>query len=194
MVNNGMHALIFLGDTLLSLYTIVVLLRVLLQLVRANFYNPLSQFVWQATRIPVRWVAALIPRRSDLDVPALVLAVIICYVDVELILVLNTLAQGQPLDFAQLRPAVALAWAAFKTIVLVCNLYTLTILIQALMSWLAPQQNSPATALLRTLNEPLLRPVRSRLPPLGGFDLSPLVVILVLQVVTMLLPLPGALH
>lgn len=194
MLGNGLRALIFIVDTLLSLYALVVLLRVLLQLVHANFYNPLSQFVWQATRVPVRWIGNLIPRRASLDVPALILALVICYVDIEVILALTASMRGLSVDWAQLRPAVALAWAVFKVVELVCNLFTFTILIQALLSWLAPQQHSPATALMRTLNEPLLRPVRTYMPPLGGIDLSPLVVILVLQVINILLPLPGVLH
>ncbi len=194
MLDNGFSALVFIVDTLLSLYALVVLLRVLLQLVHANFYNPLSQFVWQATRVPVRWIGTFIPRRANLDVPALVLALTICYFDIEVVLALTASMHGLPVDGAQLRPAVALAWAIFKVVELVCNLYTFTILIQALLSWLAPQQHSPATALMQTLNEPLLRPVRTYLPPLAGIDLSPLVVIIGLQVIIILLPLPGALH
>lgn len=194
MIGNGLSALVFLVDTLLSLYTLVVLVRVLLQLVHANFYNPVAQFVWQATRVPVRWIAMLVPRRANIDIPALVLALILCFVNIEAILALSGLMQGVSVDLAQLRPAPALAWAVFKAVVLVCNLYTFTVLIQAVVSWLAPQQYSPATALLHTLNEPLLGPVRRHLPALGGIDLSPLVAIIGLQVVSMLLPLPGALH
>lgn len=194
MLDNALRALVFVIETLASLYALVVLLRVLLQLVHANFYNPVSQFVWQATRIPVGWVSALIPRRGNLDIPALVLALIICYLCIEAVLALGAAMQGVPIDIAQLRPASALAWAVFKAIVLVCNLYTVTILIQVLVSWLAPRQYSSATVLLHTLNEPLLHPVRTRVPPIGGLDLSPLVVIIVLQVISILLPLPGALH
>lgn len=194
MLDNSLRALVFVVDTLASLYTVVVLLRVLLQLVHANFYNPVSQFIWHATRAPVGWVSALIPRRSNLDVPALILALIICYLNVEAILALGAAMQGVPIDIAALQPATAIAWAVFKAIALLCNLYTFTILIQVLVSWLAPRQHSPATALLHTLNEPLLRPVRTYVPSIGGIDLSPLVVIIVLQVISIVLPLPGVLH
>jgi len=75
--------------------------------------------------------------------------------------------------------------------VVVCNFYFFTILIQALMSWISPGQHSPATSILWTINEPLLRPVRNVVPPIAGLDLSPLVIIIGLQVISRLLPLPG---
>jgi YggT family protein len=79
-----------------------------------------------------------------------------------------------------------------KLLVLTVNLYTFTIFIQAIMSWLGPGVRNPASNILWSMNEPLLRPARRLIPPLSGLDLSPLVVILLLQVLNRLLPLPGA--
>lgn len=187
MAYNPTNALLFLIDTVFALYIIVVLLRALLQWVHADFRNPISQFVWRATALPVGFLARGIPRWRNLDIPAVVLAVALCFVNIEIDLLLAAPEFGA-------QPMLALWWSVLKALVLVCNFYFFTILIQALMSWISPGQYSPATALLWTINEPLLRPVRNIMPPLGGLDLSPLVVIIGLQVVSRLLPLPGLLR
>ncbi|WP_423823399.1 YggT family protein [Salinisphaera sp. SPP-AMP-43] len=184
MINNTNNALLFLVDTVLSLYILVVLLRVILQLVHADFRNPVSQFVWQTTRTPVNLLRAVIPRWRNWDVPALVFALILSYILIQI-----DLALGAPGFGPQLLPSVA--WALLKLATLVCNLYFFTLIIQAVMSWISPNQYSPATAILFTINEPLLRPVRNVIPAIGGLDLSPLVVIIALQVFSRLLPLPG---
>ncbi|GAB3678769.1 YggT family protein [Salinisphaera aquimarina] len=184
IANNANDALLFLVDTVLALYIVVVLLRALLQLVHADFRNPISQFVWRATAMPVGFLARVIPRWRNVDVPALVFAVALCFLNIEIDLALAAPGFGA-------QPLMALWWAVLKAGVLVCNFYFFTILIQAIMSWVSPGQYSPATALLVTINEPLLRPVRNTLPAMGGLDLSPLVVIIGLQVVSRLLPLPG---
>jgi len=178
------NALMFLIDTVFSLYITVVLLRVLLPLVHADFRNPISQFIWRATATPVGYVSRVIPRWRNIDVPALVFALALCFVNIQIDMALVSAAFGA-------QPVLALLWSVLKIGVLICSFFTFTILIQTLMSWISPNQHSPATAMMFTLNEPLLRPVRSRLPALGGLDLSPLVVILALQVVSRLLPLPG---
>lgn len=184
MVNNANNALLFLVDTVIALYTVVVLLRVILQLVHADFRNPISQFVWRATMLPVGLLSRVIPRWRNVDIPALVLAIALCFANIEIDLALAAPGFGA-------QPVMALWWAVLKAGVLICNFYFFTILIQALMSWISPGQHSPATALLWSINEPLLRPVRNVIPPIGGLDLSPLVIIIGLQVISRLLPLPG---
>jgi len=184
MMANTNNALLFLVDTVLSLYILVVLLRVILQLVHADFMNPVSQFVWQITRAPVNFLRNVIPRYRNWDMPALVFVFILCYGLIEAILALGAPGYGP-----QFIPAVA--WAILKAATLLCNLYFFTLIIQAVMSWFSPNQYSPATAILFTINEPLLRPVRRVIPSFSGIDLSPLVVIIGLQLVSRLLPLPG---
>lgn len=184
MHDNVNQALLFLVDTVFALYIIVVLLRALLQLVHTDFRNPVSQFVYQATDAPVRLLASIIPRWNRVDIPALVFALVLCFVNVQLDLLLH------PLDIGA-QPLAAAGWSVLKALVLLCNLFTFTILIQALATWLAPGTHSPATAVLWSVNEPLLRPVRNYVPAIGGLDISPLIVIIALQVVSRLLPLPG---
>lgn len=184
METHSSNALLFLVDTVFAMYITVVLLRVMLPLVHADFRNPISQFIWRATSTPVGYISRVVPRWRNIDVPALVFALALCFINIQIDMALVSAA------FAA-SPLLVILWALLKIGVLICNFFTFSILIQALMSWISPNQYSPATALLFTVNEPLLRPVRSRMPALGGLDLSPLVVILALQVISRLLPLPG---
>lgn len=176
--------LLFLVNTILSLYIVVVLLRVILQLTHANFHNPISQFVWRTTHVPVNFIRSFIPRWRNWDVPALLFALVLAYILIQLDLALGAPGFGQ-------QPIVAIGWAIMKLLVLLCNFYFFTILIQAVMSWFSPNQYSPASAILFTINEPLLRPVRGVIPAIGGLDISPIIVLIALQVVSRLIPLPG---
>jgi YggT family protein len=183
MYGNATDALLFLVDTLFALYIIVVLLRILMAY-HADFYNPIWQFVQPVTQPPVGLLARVIPRWGRFDVAAAVFVLVLCFVNIQVDIWLY------PLDL-RAQPLMALWWSVLKAGVLLCNLYFFTILVQVLVSWLSPGTHSPATAVLWNLNEPLLRPVRQYLPPVGGLDISPLVVIIALQVVSRLLPLPG---
>lgn len=186
MYSNTNQALLFLIDTVFTLYIIVVIARVLLQLTHAQFHNPVSQFVWRVTARPVGLLAMAVPRWRNIDVPAIAFILLLSFINIELDLLLAMQAGAQPL--------LALWWAILKALILLCDLYFFTILVQALLSWLSPGQYSPATAILWTINEPLLKPVRKRLPAIGGLDLSPLVILIALQVVSLLLPLPALLR
>lgn len=177
----GSSALVFLIDTLFALYIIVLLLRVLLQFTHADFRNPVSQFVYQVTNPPLRPISAVIPRWRHLDIPAVLLALLLCAINIQIggwfYPQLNT---GMPL---------AVGLPLLKLLVMLFDLYTFSIIIQAILSWVAPGMHSPATAVLWSINEPILRPVRERIPLIGGLDLSPIVVIIALQVFSRLIPL-----
>lgn len=179
------NPLIFLIDTLFGLYVLVLLLRFILQAVRADFYNPLSQFVWQVTNRPVSLLQRAIPRWRNFDIAALFLALVLIALNIWIDLSLAGL---------HIAPLSLLAWSALKLIALTLNLFFFSILIQAIMSWINPGMPSPASAVLFSINEPLLKPVRDVLPPIAGLDLSPLVVMIAIQMLLRLLPgLPGLL-
>lgn len=175
------NALFFLIKVLFDLYLGALLLRVLLQLVRADFYNPLSQLVWKVTNPPVQPLRAFMPRYQNLDTAALLVLLVVAAIYIAL--VGSMLGGGVSV--------LALLWfALLKCVVLTINFYTLSLFVQAILSWMGPGGNNPAAALLWSLNEPLLKPVRRFIPPISGFDLSPLAVMLALQVLIRLVPLP----
>ena len=179
---NANNALFFLISTLFDLVLWAWLLRILLQWVRADFHNPMSQLVWQVTRYPTDFLRHYIPRWRKLDTSGLLVLVILAILYVQIISSL----------FGVSTPLLASVWyAALKLAVLTVNLYTFTLFIQAILSWLGPGVNNPASNVMWSLNEPLLRPVRRLIPPLSGLDLSPLLMMLVLQVLSRLIPLPG---
>jgi YggT family protein len=166
-----MTAALFLIQTVFGFYILAVLLRFLLQWARADFYNPLVQFLVKLTNpllIPLRRV---IPGLMGLDMAAV--ALMLGLKIVELVLVLSVL--GQSLDLVNL---VLLAF--IELVYLLLNVYIWTVIIQAILSWVSMDYRHPAVALLRQLTEPVLRPARRLLPPMGGLDLSPMVVIMAL--------------
>lgn len=181
MTSNIDNAGLFLVNTLFSLYAYTLILRILLQWVRADFYNPMAQFVWKVTNPPTQILRQLVPRYRQLDIPALV--VLVAVVLLNILVDLMIIGSGASL-------VTILGITILKMLTLTINLLTITILVQAVMSWFGASMHSPASSLLFSVNEPMLRPVRRILPPVGGLDLSPLVVILVLQVLIRLIPLP----
>ena len=176
------NALFYLVRTLFDIYLWVLMLRFLLQVVRADFYNPISQLCWQLTRPVVAPLQVVFPKWRQYDTAAAVLLFAITLVYIYVIGALLGYRVGG-LD--------AVGYALLKLVVLAINLYTFGLFVQAILSWVGPGVSNPAGSILWSLNEPLLRPVRRVIPPISGLDLSLLVVILVLQFLNLLVPLPG---
>ena len=171
-----MQAVLFLIDTAFSLYLMVVILRLWLQLARADFYNPFSQFVVKATNPLVLPLRRLIPSIGSLDSATLVLAYGIMLAKM---LLMQLLGQGQVALGASL---------IFAAVLLVKEILTLLfwiLVVRALLSWFS-QGRSPVELVMHQLTEPVLRPVRRIIPPIGGLDLSVLVVLVGLQFLNIL--------
>lgn len=172
---------IFLVQVLFGLYATLVVLRFLLQLMRADFYNPLSQFIVKATKPLLNPLRRVIPGVSGMDIASLVLAWAVVAVEQLAILALSG---------AGLQISAAALLAIPELISLVINIFLFAILIQVIVSWINPGSHNPAISLIISLTEPLLAPVRRRMPDMGGLDLSPMVVMLGLVVLEMLLVPP----
>ncbi|AVJ56570.1 hypothetical protein C5610_09860 [Idiomarina sp. OT37-5b] len=170
-------ALTFLVATLIDLYLIVILLRVWMQLVKADYYNPVSQFVVKATQPVVGILRKAIPSAGRLDTASLVFAIIIGVLKAAALFSLN--GYGVPLL------PVIIQGILFTVSSLLSMLFWILI-IRAILSWFSQGYN-PMEAMLHQLTEPLLAPVRRIIPPLGGLDLSVLVVIIVLQFLRILI-------
>jgi len=172
------NPIVFLIQTLLGLYAAVVLLRFLLQWVRADFYNPVSQFVVKVTTPMLRPLRRLIPGYAGMDLASLALAWLVKTLEL-FILALIVAPQANPLG--------ALAWALPELINLAINIILLMVFIRVILSWLNPDPYHPAAGLLDSLTEPVMRPARRILPPVGGLDLSPVLVMIGLVLLKMLL-------
>jgi YggT family protein len=168
----------FLISTLFSLYIMAVMLRFLLGLVRADFYNPVSQFLVSITNpllIPLRKV---VPSIGKFDSAAMLLMIVLQLVAITLILLLR----GEGISSAVL---VIITLATL--ISLLINVFMFAIIVEVIISWMNPGSYNPVSSLLHSLTSPLLRPIRRLVPPIAGIDLSPLFAIIGLQVLRMLI-------
>lgn len=173
------NPLIFLVRTLFGLGALVVMLRFFLQLMRADFYNPISQFVIKTTAPVLRPLRRVIPGLAGLDLAALVLAWLLKALELSLILLLLGVAGNL---FR------TLFWAIPELVGLILNIFLFAIIIQVILSWVSnPYDQNPVASLVYSLSEPLLRPARRLLPPISGLDLSPMLVTVGLVLLKMLL-------
>ncbi|MEX2162937.1 MAG: YggT family protein [Sulfuricaulis sp.] len=171
---------ILLVEVVFGLYLLAVLLRFLFQLARADFYNPISQFLVAFTNPLLKPLRRLIPGLYGIDLASLVLLLALKCVELYLLLLLGGVA-------VQWLPIVAAATVDLLRLTL--NVYFFAILIRVILSWFMPYgiHQNPAGSLLVSLTEPLLRPARRLIPPIGGLDLSPIAVIVVLQLMQLAL-------
>lgn len=175
------NAAAFLVNALFGLYIVAVMLRFLLQLAGAHFYNEIVQILVRITNPVVLPLRRVIPSWGAVDMAAIVAMLLLKTLQ----LWLNAWILGGHLYF----PGILLL-ALAQLLWTLAVVYIVTIIIQALMSWVAPRGDNPMLPLLYRVNEPLLRPVRRVLPMMGGLDLSPLVVIIALNLAIILLVTP----
>ncbi len=166
-----MNALIFLVTTIGSLYLTIVLLRLWLQLARADFYNPISQFVVKATQPIVGPLRRLIPSIGTLDTATLLFAYLIATAIEAFVIVLHI---G---DFPVLA---VLLRGLFELISQIYWVVFIVLIIHVILSWVG-QGNNPIEFVIHQLVDPIVRPVRKLIPPIGGLDLSILIVLIGMQ-------------
>lgn len=178
-VNN---ATVFLVDTLFGLYILVVLIRFLLQWLRADFYNPVSQFVLTVTNPPVRFLRSFIPVFRHIDIASLVLLVVLSMIKSWLLFSMI----GHPSTFPGL-----LVYAIGELLQLTVYVFIFAILIRVVLSWIAPHQGyNPALRLLYDITEPVMDPARRLIPPIAALDISPILVFIFLYLTLMLIVQP----
>ncbi|WP_063654126.1 YggT family protein [Candidatus Arsenophonus triatominarum] len=166
-----MQFLTFIVPTIIQLYIIILLLRVWMQWVRADFYNPFSQFVVKTTQPIVGPLQRFIPAIGAIDTATLLVAYILTIANMLFVMwATNTLALISiallPINFIQL-----LTYAG--------KLVFCLILIRAILSWISQGRN-PIDYMLMQLTEPLMSPIRRIIPAMGGLDFSAMIVMLIL--------------
>ena len=190
MPRNLPQALHYIIDALASLYIFVLLLRIWLPLLRADFRNPLAQAVLRLTSPLVVPLRRVLPSFGRLDTATVLVAFVIQYAAILLIMFIYAALLSNPLPSSGL---IALT-SMIKLISLSVNLFVFAIIIRVVLSWISPGLHNPATALVSTLTEPVLRPIRRLLPPMGSFDLSPMLTIIGLYALNIVIrgysPLP----
>jgi YggT family protein len=173
-------ALNFAITFILEVVTFIFVARFLLQACRVDFYNPLSQGLVKATDPVLRPVRMVLPGYRNLDFAAFLAAVAI---QILLIISLTALQGGYVGNVASI-----IVDGVLRVIMLCIRIFWWSILIVIIAGWVAPGTYHPALALLQQITEPLMAPARRLLPPMGGLDFSPIVVILLLGVIERILP------
>jgi len=176
--------------TLFDLYVLVVLLRFMLQLMRADPHNSIARFVIKVTTPPLRYLRRFIPSVAGQDVAAIVLCMIIIYakfvllglLGIEVVHINNSIAYIGGVGYLGL-----VIYAIADLVSLFLSVFLIAVLIQVILSWVNPGFHNPVIGLVNTLATPVLRPIQKLIPPVGGIDLSPLFAILMIMVAKMLL-------
>lgn len=175
---NVSAAVIYLISTLTDLYVSAILLRLLLQWVRADFYNPLSQFLVKVTNPVLVPARRLIPSVGKLDTASVVVMLLL---QLAQLVIINLISQTEH-GFQFL-----LLFAMQKLLMTLLMTYFVLIIARVIVSWIASQSNHPLIPLVYQLTEPVLRPISKLLPPIGGIDLSPVLALIALRFLLLLL-------
>lgn len=174
---SGPQALIYVLQTLGQLYILLVLLRFVLQLVRADFYNPLSQFVVKATQPLLLPLRRIVPGLGGIDFASLVLALL---VHMALSLAVLLIAGASSAELVSALPILAL-WCLISLASLFVKIFFFALIISVILSWVAQGSRHPAVELVHQVCEPVLSPIRRFIPDLGGIDISPIFAFLALN-------------
>lgn len=168
-------AAIYILQTLGSLYLLIIMLRFILQLVRADFYNPLSQFAVRATQPLLKPIRRVIPSVFGLDTSSLILSIVIQALLMAFVLMVTYGTFG---DIPHL-----LMWAVIGVTSLFLKIFWVAMIVMVIVSWIAPGSHNPAAELAYQISEPVLAPFRKLVPNLGGLDISPIFAFLAIQVI-----------
>ncbi|HIO97117.1 MAG TPA: YggT family protein [Leucothrix sp.] len=173
----GTEILVFLVDVIFSLYISAVVIRLLLGFARADFRNPMSQFLVKVTNPALVPLRRFLPSFGSIDSSAVFLAFVLTLIKLTLIMLIKTGA----LHFPEI-----IIYAVGDLVKLIIYLYLFSLIIQVITSWIGSAQGNPITPLLNSLTAPILRPIRKVVPLIGMMDLSPLVAILGLNILLMI--------
>jgi len=166
-------------QTLCQLFLLALIMRVLLQLARADSYNPISQFLIKVTQPLLKPIRRFIPSIGKVDTATIIAILLIQMLTTAALVALQGYSIPNPLDL--------LSWAVLGTLGMLINIYFIAILASIIISWVAPGSYNPLILLLHQLTEPVMAPFRKIVPAMGGLDLSPIFVFLTINVLQIML-------
>jgi len=172
------NAFSYLVSTLIALYVTAVLLRLLLQWVRADFYNPVCQFLVKATNPALVPLRRVIPSIGKLDTASVVLMLVLEFISIWFMSLLS------PMDWS---PAQILLFAAVSLAAMLLWIYFFLIIAMVIVSWFGQAWRHPIIPLIYQLTGPVLRPIQKIIPPISGIDLSPLLLLIIIRFLLLLI-------
>ena len=174
MTANFANASVFLVQTFFGLYLILVLVRFLMQVSRADYYNPICQVVVKLTDPAIKPFNKVLPRILGIDFATLIVALLIQVVAISLVMLLTGNLIFHP---------TYIGWALVGLASMILDIYFFALIAMVIGSWIAPYSDHPAMSLIIQLTDPICAPARKLLPPMGGLDFS---IILVFVVITLI--------
>ncbi len=174
MTQNFAGAGAFIVQMFFGIYILLIVLRFLMQVSGANYYNPLCQAVVKITGPAIRPFQNFLPAVKGVDTATLIVAIIIQLIALMLIMLF---AGGDIFLFRYI------LWSALGVVSLILDIYFFSLLIMVIASWIAPYSTHPALQLINQLSEPLCASVRKFLPAMGGIDFSPILVFIVIRLI-----------
>lgn len=172
------NAGIFLVGLLFDLYIIILILRLLMQKLGAHYRNPVSQLVIRLTNIFVSPLQRIIPGFKGFDLAIVLLLLVFVFIEALLLFWLRF--RFVPHFWGLLVIAIGTLGNKFM------NLYFYAILIRVIMSWVVSLQRSPVAEIIFLITEPVLKPARRIVPTMAGFDFSPILILILLQLISIL--------
>ena len=161
-----MQAIYFIVDTLIGLYQVLLLLRLLMQLTRADFRNPIGRGIVQLTDPVILPLRRVLPPIGKVDSASVLAIIVVSALKAWLLRLL--------MGFGLPGPLLMLNVVAIDLLRLVLRTYLISIILNAILSFVAPGNYSPAQSVLASICNPVLNPIRRMIPPIAGLDLSPL--------------------
>ncbi len=170
--------LAFLVRTGLHLYFLIVLGRFLFQYFKIDFYNPISQFILKATNPILIPMQKFIPRYARVDIASLLLLFVLKGLEYSLMMLLTKNFMPHMIG--------AMVWSLGEILSHSINIFFMAIIMTSILSWLPLRGHTPITVILMQLTKPLLKPAKKLLPLSIPIDLSPILVLLALQLINIL--------
>ena len=181
MAQNFATAGVYIIQTFFGLYTFLVMIRFLMQVSRADYYNPICQGIVKITDPAIRPFRALLPTLYGVDFATLGVAFVVQLVAVMLIV---TLWGGPIFDLLYI------AWVLLGLFSIIFKIYFFALIIMVISSWIAPHSSHPALSLVQQIVEPVCTPARKLLPPMGGIDFSIILVFVFINIIDNILVIP----
>jgi YggT family protein len=176
MVN---QAIAFVVETIFNLFILSALVRFWMQALRAPAKNPLAQFTMALTDFAVKPLRRVLPGFFKLDIASFAVA---WGAEVVLLAILSLLQGVELMSGAAI--SVLLFLALVKLLRLTIYIIMGAVLLQALLSWVNPYH--PVAPFFDALTRPFLKPFQKAIPPIGGVDITPVLVLIACQLVLML--------
>ncbi|MGY8844092.1 MAG: YggT family protein [Gammaproteobacteria bacterium] len=175
-------ATIYLANVVLGSYGFIIMIRLVLQLVEADFYNPICKAIHSITNPVLKPVRAFLPHFKRIDSASLLMVIVF-----EIIAVWVTLKLKSSMSPSLLGLIVLSLGSTLGEFV---RIFTWSIIIQAFLSWIAPDPRNPIVSVLQSITAPILSKARTVLPSTPGVDFSPIIALVALQLTLMLIVNP----